>query len=327
MKHITSSLLLAFLLTFTNIAMAGKATECNINIGVTLPSYYSWAWNIVGNTMTIKTLIPENSDPHSYQPKTSEPAELQDLDALLINRREHAAYIRSILKTVNHNELEVIDTGINRPLPPTSRSALGFRQQYASSSNNSAPYIPVTDAIRQMESIAAQLGELCPDNDSRYQRNAHAYARRLHRMFQGALDKIEAYDTTNARIATVHDNYAQLMRDLGLEEIAVIHSRRGSEPSSGQIRNTIKQMKRVNANILITDVEYEKKHIDTIVRATGCRVYCLPHIPPGTYTADSFEVDIQRRLDTIVKAVMDSSMNSWTDTAKMNYPQQGPPKN
>lgn len=312
-KHIKLSFIIALLLCVTTMTTASRAAECKINIGITLHPYYSWVSNIVGDTATITTLIPEDSDPHSYQPKAEDLANLQNLDVLIVNGQGHDEYIKSMLKAVDPKDLKLIDTSVGLPLIPTFGHSYDFQKEDASSHKvayNSHTYIAITGAIQQIQSIAGQLGELCPENNILYKKNARAYAKRLRRMLLGALNKVETYDTTKLRIATVHDGYAYLMQELGIETTAVIQPRHGIEPNPRQLQDTIKRIKKANVNILFTEVDYEKRYVDIIFQETGCRIYSLSHISHGKYTADKFELDIQRNIDDIIKALEDANAHN-----------------
>ena len=147
------------------------------------------------------------------------------------------------------------------------------------------------------------MSKLRPGHADFYKKNSRAYARRLRRMLAGALQKINNLDTANARIATVHDGYAYILQELGLETAAVIQPRHGIEPNPRQLQDTINRIKGAGVNILFTEVDYIKRYVDIIYQETGCRIYNLSHISHGPYTADKFEQDMQRNLDDIIKAL------------------------
>ncbi|MDH3347626.1 MAG: zinc ABC transporter substrate-binding protein [Desulfobulbaceae bacterium] len=304
------------LITFLCFSLAAGPTlaeQCKLNVGITLHPYYSWVSNIVGDTATVTTLIPENSDPHSYQPKADDLANLQKIDALVVNGQGHDEYVRSMLKAVDRKDLKVIDTSVGLPLIPTFGHNYNFEKGDDAASKvsyNSHTYIAITGAIQQIQLIANQLGELCPENAILYKKNARAYAKRLRRILLAALNKIESYDTVELRIATVHDGYAYLMQELGLEIAAVIQPRHGIEPNPRQLQDTIKRIKKAKVNILFTEIDYEKRYVNIIFQETGCRIYSLSHISNGIYSADKFEVDIQRNIDDIIKALQDANAKS-----------------
>lgn len=302
--------LFIFLLTLTSISPNTAAAEdCKLKIGVSLHPYYSWVKNIVGDTAEVSTLIPESSDPHTYQPQPSDLVNLQTIDLLIVNGQGHDGYVNQMLKAIDRKELKIHDTSVGLPLIPIFDQVHSFDDKDKEGikvSYNSHTYIAITGAIVQIQSIARELGKLCPDNARSYKKNARKYAKRLRAMLSNTLQKIDEIDTNTLRIATVHDGYAYLFQELGIEVAAVVQPRHGIEPNARQLQDTIKRIKRAKANILFTEVDYEKKYVDIIFQETGCRIYSLSHISNGQYTPEKFELDIQRNLDDIVKALTDS---------------------
>ena len=124
-------------------------------------------------------------------------------------------------------------------------------------------------------------------------------------MLGSALSRLNAANASRFRIATVHDGYAYLMQELGLEVVAVIQPRHGMEPTPRQLEDTISRIKETKVNILFAEVDYDKKYVNIIFQETGCRIYKLSHVSRGAYTAELFEQKMLENLDEIVKAVTD----------------------
>ncbi len=285
-------------------ASVASANECTLKIGVSLHPYYSWVSNIVKDTAEIAPLIPPESDPHTYQPMPKDLANLQKIDVLIVNGQGHDGYVESMLKAVDRKDLKVIDTSVGLPLIPTfGHVYTSGGQSVEKVSYNSHTYISITGAIQQIQMIARELGKLCPDNARQYKKNARAYAKKLRLHLGQALATIDEVDTNTLVIATVHDGYAYLFQELGIEVSAVVQPRHGIEPNARQLQDTIKRIKRAKANILFTEVDYEKKYVDIIFKETGCRIYSLSHISNGEYTAEKFEKDIKMNVDDILQAL------------------------
>jgi zinc transport system substrate-binding protein len=303
--------IIVFLLTAAMVLGAGfgaaVSAKCTLRIGVTLHPYYSWAANIVGDTATVTPLIPPGSDPHTYQPQPSDLEHLQNLDVLIINGIGHDEFVKPMLKAVEHKNLVIINTSKGLPLLPSFSTHPRFEGEDTKVSYNSHTYISITGAIQQIQMIARELGKLCPENATLYKKNARAYAAELRKMLSAALAKIDNIDTNKMRIATVHDGYAYLFQELGIEVAAVVQPRHGIEPSARQLQDTIKRIKRAKVNILFTELDYKKKYVDIIFQETGCRIYSLSHISKGTYSRDFFVKAMQKNLDDIVQALTDAA--------------------
>ena len=284
-------------------AFTSQAGDCNLSIGVTLHPFYSWVENIVGETAKVTPLIPPGSDPHTYQPMPADLEHLQNLDVLIVNGVGHDEFVNPMLKAVDHKDLKIIDTSKGLPLLPSYTQHYAFEGENQKVSYNSHTYIGVTSAIQQIQMVARELGKLCPEQAKMYKKNARAYAKKLRKMLSAALSKIDTIDTNTLRIATVHDGYAYLFQDLGIEVAAVVQPRHGIEPSARQLQDTIKRIKRAKVNILFAELDYNKKYVDIIFQETGCRIYKLSHISGGEYTKDFFEQAMRKNLDDIVQAL------------------------
>ncbi len=297
---------LALLTALPLTAVTASASDCNLVIGVSLHPYYSWVKNIVGDTAEVRPLVPPGSDPHTYQPRPADLENLQQFDVLVRNGMGHDVFVDPMLKAIDQKNLVIINTNKGLPLIPSFGHKYGFEGEDDKVSFNSHTYIAITGAIQQIQTIARELGKLCPDQAKLYKKNARIYAKRLRKMLSDTLAKIDNIDTNALRIATVHDGYAYLFQELGIEVAAVVQPRHGIEPSARQLQDTIKRIKRAKVNILFAELDYKKKYVDIIYNETGCRIYNLSHISKGVYSKEFFEQSMQANLDDIVKALTDA---------------------
>lgn len=311
-KSIRKTVFITLLSLFTIVVMVdfGLAEEKKLRIGVTLHPYYSWVTNIVGDTAHVIPVIPPDFDPHSYQPRPEDLANITKLDVIVVNGQGHDEYINGMLKAAGRENMPAIDTSKGLPLIPVFRQTYSFEGNGSSGievSYNSHTYIAITGSIQQMNTIVRALSKLRPDHAGLYKKNARAYARRLRRMLAAALEKVNTLNPDDVRIATVHDGYAYLLQELGLSTAAVIQPRHGIEPNARQLQDTIKRIRKANVNVLFTEVDYQKRYVDIIFQETGCRIYNLSHVSHGPYTTDKFEKDIQNNLNDIIKALTDAN--------------------
>jgi len=296
------------LAVFPLTALSAQAGNCKLHIGTTLHPYYSWVKNIVGDTAVVSSVISPDADPHTYQPMPDDLSHLQNLDVLVVNWIGHDEFIKPMLKATEHKNLHIIYTAKGLPLLTAWGRHFNFD---AGDKNkvvyNSHTYIGITIAIQQIQMLARELGKLCPEKALFYKKNARTYIKRLRKMLAASLEKLDKLNLNTLRIATVHDGYAYLFQDLGIETAAVVQPRHGIEPNARQLQDTIKRIKRAKVNVLFTEADYAKKYIDIIDNETGCHIYRLSHISHGVYTNDFFEKSMQFNLDQIVKAFTDAN--------------------
>ena len=304
MKRPILTFLMVFLLNTPSLATAEKLT-----IGVSLHPYYSWVAAIVGDLAEVVPIISEGLDPHSYQPRPEDIQRIIGLDAIVINGMGHDDYIKPMIKAAENKNLTVIDPHRGVPLIPTHQKSYKFEKSDTQEniSYNSHTYISLNGAAQQIYNIAGELAKLRPEYGDQFKSNARDYVKGLRAMLAAALQEINAIEPNDIRIATVHDGYAYLLSELGIEVAAVIQPRHGIEPSPRQLQDTIKRIQKANVNVLFAELDYQKRYVDIIYDETGCRIFQLSHVSNGPYAKEKFGLDMKNNLDTIVQAIASGS--------------------
>ncbi len=300
MKRPILTLLMVFLLNTPSFATAEKLT-----IGVSLHPYYSWVAAIVGDRADVVPIISEGLDPHSYQPRPEDIKKIIGLDAIVINGMGHDDYIKPMIEAAENKNLTLIDPHQDVPLIPSHQKAYDFEKtdKKENISYNSHTYISINGAAQQIYNIAGELARLRPEYGDQFKKNARDYVKGLRAMLASALQEINAIQPNDIRIATVHDGYAYLLNELGIEIVAVIQPRHGIEPNPRQLQDTIKRIQKANVNVLFAELDYQKQYVDIIYDETGCRIFQLSHVSNGPYAKEKFALDMENNLEIIVQAI------------------------
>jgi zinc transport system substrate-binding protein len=157
--------------------------------------------------------------------------------------------------------------------------------------------------VRQIYTIAGKLGELFPENATLYRANARAYALRLRRMKAEYMTKIANLPSLDFRCATIHGGYDYLFQDFGLQVTAVIEPGHGLKPTASQLARTIDEIKRLNVDVIFTEMNFPDKYVETIHQETGIRIRHLSHLTHGEYSADGFEKGLRANLEALSSAL------------------------
>jgi zinc transport system substrate-binding protein len=245
-----------------------------------------------GSAVTAVHVVPSGADPHSYQPRPEDLAALSSLDAVVVNGLGHDAFLEPMLEAAGKGGLKRLDPNRGVPLLPG-----------ASGGANSHSFLSVLAASQQVQALAKELASLDPEDASLFEENARTYTKRLRHLLAEALASLDGLDLSAVRIATVHDGYAYLFSDLGLEVRAVVQPRHGLEPSARQLADTIARIQAARVNVLFTEMGLDRRYVDTIEKETGCRIFRLTHMAGGDDSKDRFERDTKANLDAIVAGV------------------------
>lgn len=270
------------------------AQAAPLKIGVTLHPYYSWTKNVVGSLpgYEVRSILPGEIDAGDYQPRPEDIKKLADLDAVVVNGIGHDDFIMPMIKASANTRIVFI-----RPneLTPQIHAANG-------TGVNSHTFISFTNAIQQTYAIQKALAALRPQDAAALQRNAADYARRLRLIKAKAAAQLAEAKVT--RVVTVHDGYGYLLQEFGLEVAGVVQPAHGLTPSATELRDMVKLLQREKIRVVFSEETFPAPLLKVLQDEAGVKVYIITHIASGEYTADKFEREMQKNVDTMIRALV-----------------------
>jgi zinc transport system substrate-binding protein len=296
---LASALLSTWVLLGAGLLAAAPAPQPSpaarpLRIGVTLHPYYSWTKNVVGDLpgFEVRSILPGEIDAGDYQPRPDDIKKLIDLDVLVVNGIGHDDFIFPMVKASGNRHLVII-----RPndATPQIRSAHG-------KGVNSHTFISFTNAIQQTYAIERALAALRPADAAALQKNAADYARRLRRIKAAAAAQLA--DAKITRVVTVHDGYGYLLQEFGLEVAGVVQPAHGLTPSAAELEQMVALCRREKIRVVFSEESFPAPLLKVLRDETGVKVYLISHIASGAYTADKFEREMQKNVDTMIRALV-----------------------
>jgi zinc transport system substrate-binding protein len=275
-------------------AVAAAQPASTLKIGVTLHPYYSWTKNVVGDLpgYEVRSILPGEVDAGDYQPRPDDIKKLVDLDAIVINGIGHDDFISQMLKASGNRRVVVIRPNETTPQIHAVRG----------SGVNSHTFISFTNAIQQTYAIQKALAALRPKDAAALQRNAGEYARRLRVIKAKAAEQLAEAKIT--RVVTVHDGYGYLLQEFGLEVAGVVQPAHGLTPSAAELRDMVRLLQRDKIRVVFSEETFPEAMLKVLRDEAGVKVFTITHIASGDYTADKFEREMRRNVDTMIRALV-----------------------
>ena len=283
-----------FLVVAPSASPQTAKTAAPLKIGVSLHPYYSWTANVIGNLpgYELRAILPGEIDAGDYQPRPEDIKKLVDLDAIVVNGIGHDDFINSMLKASGNTRVKVIRVNDETPQIHSVRGR----------GANSHTFISFTNAIQQTYEIQKALAALRPQDAAALQQNAAGYARRLRQIKAKAAATLA--DAKITRVVTVHDGYGYLLQEFGLEVAGVVQPAHGLTPSAGELRDMVALLKRENIRVVFSEETFPPPLLKVLREEAGVRVYTISHIASGPFSADKFEREMQRNVDTMIRALV-----------------------
>jgi zinc transport system substrate-binding protein len=275
-------------------APADAQPQPTLKIGVTLHPYYSWTKNVVGDLpgYEVRSILPGEIDAGDYQPRPDDIKKLVDLDAIVVNGIGHDDFMMPMLKASGNRKIVIIRPNETTPQIHALRG----------SGVNSHTFISFTNAIQQTYAIQKAITALRPRDAAALQKNAADYARRLRLIKSKAAQQLAEAKVT--RVVTVHDGYGYLLQEFGLEVAGVVQPAHGLTPSAAELRDMVKLLQREKIRVVFSEETFPEPMLKVLRDEAGVKVYIITHIASGAYTADKFEREMQRNVDTMVRALI-----------------------
>jgi zinc transport system substrate-binding protein len=294
MKSVRRAISLVLLLSA--VGAAPPPSPRPLAVGVTLHPYYSWTANVVhGCDVEVIPILPGEVDAGDYQPRTEDIAKIGDLDAIVVNGVGHDDFIFDMIKASGNDKLRIIRPNDGVPL---LKGANGRTV-------NSHTFISFSNAIQQTYAIAGALAALRPDLASRFEQNAAEYARHLRAIKAKAAQQLA--DAHIDRVVTVHDGYGYLMQEFGIDVAGVVEPAHGVLPSAKELGEMVDLLKRERIQIVFSEESFPAPLLKVLRDEGHARVYVISHIASGAYTPDKFEIEMQKNVDVMVKALVTDS--------------------
>jgi len=290
----TAALAVATLLVSAPAARAQSSAETPaLKVGITLHPYYSWVKNVVGDApVEVRPILPGEIDAGNYQPRPEDIAKLTDLDAIVVNGVGHDDFIFDMIKASGSPKLEILRPNDDVALLKSAHGGLV----------NSHTFISFSNAIVQTYSIADALAALRPALADTFRRNAADYARRLRAIKSDAARRLA--DAKVKRVVTVHDGYAYLMQEFGIEIAGVVEPAHGLIPSAKELGDMVDLLRRENLHVVFSEASFPEALLDVLRDEGHAKVYTISHIASGEYTADKFEREMKRNVDSMIQALV-----------------------
>jgi zinc transport system substrate-binding protein len=265
LRLLALALLLGLLIPGCRSTPTASPDRNTLRIIVSIPPQAYFVDRIGGDAVTVETMVPAGSDPHTYEPKPNQLKAISQADAYLRIRIDfETAWMERFLAA--NPQLQVIDTtqGIERlPLPP-GLDEQGTEVAPESTTDQVDPHIWLSPQLvkRQAETIADTLSRLDPDQASQFQANLEAFLQDIDRLAAHIRQTLEG--VTNRRFLVFHPAWGYFARDYDLQMLAIEVG--GQEPSAAELADLIRFAQQHQIQVVCASPQFSQRDAATIAQ-------------------------------------------------------------
>jgi len=228
------------------ISNATQENESTINVVVSIAPYFEWVERVGGENVNISILVPEGSEPHTYEPTPDQLIEINNAKLWIKNGVGLEKWADKFL-TTNKN-MVIVDISEGVDLIPVN--------------DGYDPHVWLSPkiAIKGVAQIYDAMVKIDPKNENYYALNKEAYMGELLILDQNMRAKLE--NLTNNKFIVFHPAWTYFCREYGLEQIAI--EQEGKEPSPKDIVAIIELAKEFNIRVIFVEPQFNPKSAEII---------------------------------------------------------------
>lgn len=252
------------------------------------------ARNVAGDRLTVGSLLPAGTDPHSYQPVPQDAARINQSKVLILHGGEYERFLGGLLENME-GQTTLIDVSTGVRFRSGAENEQGVDPHVWLDPNNVIVYV---DNIRE------GLTEFDPDGAEIYQINASTYIDQLKELDAWINGQVAQVEPQHRVLVTNHESLGYFAEHYGFTLVGAVMPGFSSDssPSAQQMAGLIEQIKLHEAPAIFLDASDNPDLARQIAAETGVKVISDLHLesltegsPAGTY------IDMMR--DNVTKII------------------------
>jgi zinc transport system substrate-binding protein len=272
MKDIGAAVAVAFLIIFGGVlsfSVLAKPAVVPGQIEV-ITSFYPLHFlssQIGGDKVVVFQLIPDNAEPHSWEPKPSDLIRTDRASIFVYNGAGFEPWAGDFLASLTNKELVIVDTSYNLTMLSNPEEANGKDPHF---------WLDPLSAKVQVQNILDGFKKADPSNAAYYQANADLLDARLDRLnldFQVGLE-----NRTKNDFITTHEGFNYLADRYGLVAHAAVGVSADQQPSPQDMVRLAQLVRQLGLNYVFSEPVFSDAVIRTIATETDAQVLVLDGI-------------------------------------------------
>jgi len=221
---------------------------------------------IGGDRVSVTTLVGADGDVHAYEPTPAAAKTVSEADLVVVNGLGLEGWVDRLIKASGYKGAVVVaSTGVKpRKMKEDHRGGQMVADPHAwQDIENGRLYVDtITKALISVNPAAAGI----------YSANSDAYTAKLVELNTWVKSEFSAIPDRKRRMITTHDAFGYLGDAYGLDILSPMGLSTESEPSAGQVKKLIRQIKNERISAVFVENISDPRMIEQIARESSMSV-------------------------------------------------------
>lgn len=281
MKKILSFILiLSNIIFFTACSAQNKESfsskDEKIRVAVSFNPLKEYVKAIGKDKVEIKSIIPEGSEPHDFEPKIRDMESINNANIFVYNGFGMEAWVDKTLNNIDNKGVVVVEASKNvTPLKNKESEEghdKGHEEEHEHSHGQYDPHtwLSIKAAVKQSEVIKDALIKVDPKNKNYYENNYKDFKESLEKLYSEYKKKFESVKGNH--FVTGHAAFGYLCRDFNLEQNSVENVFAEGEPTTKKMKELIDYCKKNNIKTVFLEENVSEEVSKTLAKEVGAKV-------------------------------------------------------
>lgn len=235
--------------------------------------------SIAGDRLQVESLLPDGSDPHSYQPTPQDAARVSGSKLIIVNGAGYEQFLNSLLENAG-GETTVVE------------ASAGVSPGEEAGSVDPHMWLDPNNMIVYTENIRDALIRMDPEGETIYSSNAESYIAQLKTLDSWIQEQVGQVPAQKRLLITNHESLGYFAKRYGFSIAGSVINSFSSDasPSAQQLAALIDQVRSSGAPAIFLDATDSDTFARQIAQETGLKVVTDLHLesltdgpPAGTY--------------------------------------------
>lgn len=277
---IVVSFLVMIGVTLTGCSPNNKSTDKNtdgntkkLSVYTSFYAMYDFTKKIGGDKVTITNLVPAGTEPHDWEPTTTDVTNLEKADVIVYNGAGMEHWIKKVLGSLENKKLVSVEASKGITLMEGHEEEEEKVEDAEESKYDPHVWMNPENAKKEMENIKDALVKADKTNEKYYEDNYNKYATQIDELdkeFKAALS-----NTTNKDIIVAHQAFGYLCKAYGLNQVPIEGLSADSEPDPARMKEILKFAKEHNVKTIFFEELVSPKVSETIAKEVGAKTDML----------------------------------------------------
>lgn len=246
----------------------------------------------------ISVMMPDGTEPHSFEPKARDISGLSDADIFVYNGMGMEPWAEKTIEASGNDELIAVKASKGvKPVKLTDKAETEEHGEY-----DPHCWLSIKCAEKEVTNIKKAFIKADPDNTDYYEKNASVYIGRLEKLYDEYDKKFAS--TERKDFVTGHAAFGYLCRDFGLEQSSVEDVYAEGEPTASQLADLVKYCRENHVDVIFAEKLASPEVSETLADEVGARVETI-YTMTGSENGKSYISRMRSDLQKIYASLAD----------------------